>query len=310
MSIILIGIWLGLLQVLVKTGVLKGWSLWMKLSPIAIYLIYFVVIAIPMNFTAPTGAVMVMRDSVQISPAVPGRVSKVPVSSGTDVAPGSVLLELDDTPYKAAVGGLKAQLELAQTRLAQSQELVERGTGRAYDVQQYEAQVDQVTAQLAAAQWNLEQTSVLAPSEGFVPHVAVQPGTQVAPGVPVMTFIDSGEVALAAQIDQVYARHINPGQKADVVLKLYPGTVLKATVRRVLDLTTEGQMAPSGIAMGSEAWKNLPFLVELELDDELRLADLPAGSFGTVAIYTSDMASFGELIRAIMLRTETWLNYL
>jgi len=48
----------------------------------------------------------------------------------------------------------------------------------------------------------------------------------------------------------------------------------------------------------------------LDLSENTDLPVLPAGAFGTMAIYTSDMSTLGELIRAIMLRTETWLNYL
>ena len=39
MAIVMIAIWLLILEVLVKTGVLKGWALWMKLSPLGIYLL-------------------------------------------------------------------------------------------------------------------------------------------------------------------------------------------------------------------------------------------------------------------------------
>ncbi len=309
MAFIIIGAWLGLLQILVKTGVLKGWALWMKISPLVIYALYFVIIAIPMNFTAPTGAVVAMRDSVQLSPAVSGLVTSVPVTSGVVVEPGTVLFEIDQEPYAAAVAALQAQAELAQIRLAQAEELVARGSGRAADVQQFSAELAGVEANLRNAKWNLEQTRVRAPSRGFVPHIALEPGTQVSPQRPVMAFVDVGNVSLAGQIDQAYARHIKPGQSADVVLKLYPGTVLPATVKRVLNLNQAGQLTPSGMAMGAEAWRDLPFVVELEVSG-LDPAELPAGAFGTVAIYTSEMSTFGELIRAIMLRTETWLNYL
>lgn len=309
MAIILICAWLGLLQILVKTGVLKGWALWMKLSPIALYVLYFLIIAIPMNFTAPTGAVVALRQSVQISPAVPGVVTAVPVTSGTAIPPDTVLFEIDAEPYAAAVAALEAQAELAAIRLDQAEELVARGSGREADVQQYRAELARVEANLRGAEWNLEQTRVRAPAEGFVPHVALEPGTQVSPQRSVMTFVQTADVALAGQIDQAYARHIRPGQKADVVLKLFPGAVLPATVNRVLALNEAGQMTPSGVALGAEPWRDLPFVVELDVAG-VDPAELPAGAYGTVAIYTSDMSSFGELIRAIMLRTETWLNYL
>ena len=193
MAFIIIGAWLGLLQVLVKTGVLKGWALWMKVSPVIIYAFYFVIIAIPMNFTAPSGAVVAMRESVQVSPAVSGLVTAVPVTSGTVVEPGTILFEIDPEPYAAAVAALEAEAELASVRLNQAEELVSRGTGRAADVQQYAAELAGIEANLRSANWNLEQIQVRAPARGFVPHVALEPGTQVSPQRAVMTFVDTEE---------------------------------------------------------------------------------------------------------------------
>ena len=144
MAFIIIGAWLALLAVLVKVGVLKGWALWMKLSPIAIYALYFLVIAIPMNFTAPSGAVMVLRDSVSINPAVTGPVTKVMVKSGTVMEPGTPLFQIDPAPYEATLASLEAKLALSNTRLAQAKELMAKQAGREFDVQTYEAEVAQL----------------------------------------------------------------------------------------------------------------------------------------------------------------------
>lgn len=310
MVIIIIGAWLLLLQVLVKVGVLTRWHLWMKLSPIPIYILYFLIIAIPMNFTAPKGVALVMRESVPVSPAVPGRVIEVPVASGVEVDAGSLLFILDPKPYEAQVANLEAQLKLANTRVAQARSLLERNAGRAADLQQFEAQREQMTAQLEAAKWDLAQTRVLAPRQGVVPHIALEEGTQVSPGSPVLSLIDSRRFTLVGRIDQAYVRHIEPGQKADVVLKLLPGRVLTATVNRLVPANPQGQLSPSGMAISTESWSEQPFLVDLDLELVDELPNLPAGAYGTIAIYTSDMGTIAELIRAIMLRVETWLNFL
>lgn len=310
MSLIIIGVWLGLLAILVKIGVFKRWALWMKLSPIGIYLIYFLIIAIPMNFQAPQGAAMILRESVPISPAVSGTVATIPVSSGIEIPAGTVLFTIDPGPFEAAVASIEAKLILAETRLEQATTLILRDAGRKADVQQYEAEMAELTADLKAARWNLEQTVVRAPRTGVIPNLALEEGTQVNPNAPVMTVIESDRYALVGRIAQNYIRHVKPGQKADVVFKLLPGEVIPATVKRLVNANPVGQVTPSDRVMDSQEWSEQPFIVELEISPDVELPDMPAGAFGTMAIYTADMSSFGELIRAIMLRTETWLNFL
>jgi len=310
MAVITIAIWMGLLFALVKLGVFKRWYMWMKVSPAVIYITYIFIVALPMNFTAPTGAVMLLRESVQLSPAVSGMVDSVPIASGEEVEEGTVLFTIDDTPYQAEVDNLQAQIKLAKLRLDQASMLLKKKAGRVADVQEYEAQLEQLNARLGAAEYNLAHTRVLAPRTGIVPHVALEAGTQVSPGKAVMTFIDTQRFAMTGRIGQAYIRHVKPGQKVDVVLKLLPGKVIPAKVSQVVAANPAGQLTPTGLAIDTQNWSEQPFLVVLDLSENTDLPVLPAGAFGTMAIYTSDMSTLGELIRAIMLRTETWLNYL
>ncbi len=310
MAIIAICIWLGFLQILVSINVLKGWAMWMKLSPVALYLAYFLIVAIPMNFIAPKGTLIVLRESVQISPAVSGTVISISAQTEMKTQKGAVLFEIDPEPFAAAVGVLDAQLELAHIRLDQSKELAESKLGSVQDVQKFQAEVRQLEAQLKAANWNLGKTKVLAPATGHIPVVALERGTQVGPGDSVLTLIETERFTIAGSIAQGYVRHIKPGQTADVVFRMYPGRVIKAEVQRIVNVTPAGQLAPSGVVAGAQDWTEQPFIVVLKLEDGVDLSGIPAGAFGTVAIYTRGMASIGELIRAVMLRTETWLNYL
>lgn len=310
MALIIIAIWMGFLFALVKLGVFKRWHMWMKVSPAVIYIIFLFIVALPMNFTAPKGAVMLFRESVQISPAVPGMVDSVPVASGEEVEEGTVLFTIDDTPYQAEVDNMNAQIKLVKLRLDQVTSLLKKNAGRVADVQEYEAQLDQLNARLVLAEHNLAHTRVLAPRTGFVPHIALETGTHVSPGKAVMTFIDTQRYAMAGRIGQAYIRHVKPGQRADVVLKLLPGKVFSATVSQFVAANPAGQLTPTGLALDTQDWSEQPFLVELDLSENTDLSVLPAGAFGTMVIYTADMSTMGELIRAIMLRTETWLNYL
>jgi RND family efflux transporter MFP subunit len=307
MAIVLIVIWLILLQVLVKLGVLKGWALWMKLSPLVIYLAVMAVIFIPMNFGAPVGKSIVMQNSIPIAPAVSGLVTEVGDIVGREhVNKGDLLFRIGKVPYQSRVDQLNAQLELANIRREQARELVKKKAGRVGDVQKYDAEVKALQAQLDKASIELEYTDVRAPVDGYVPTVALRPGTWVNTGVPVMRFIETSESMLVVHIDQVNLRHVKPGQEAEVIFKLYPGKVFNATVASIIEGNPDGLLTPSANVVSVSEINSMPSLVALKMTDEM---DLPAGMVGQATVFTEEFGN-SHVIRKIMLRMDTWVNFI
>lgn len=307
MAIALIAIWLIILQVLVKVGVLKGWSLWMKLSPIGIWLLVTLAIFIPMNFGAPVGKSIAMSNSIQIVPGVSGFVTEVAEIVGKEsIEADNVLFIINSVPYQATVSRLSSQLELAKTRLAQAEKLVRNKAGRVGDVQKYTAEVKSLEAQLAKAEQDLLFTQVKAPVAGRIPTVLLRPGTWVNAGQPVMRLIEASEQVLGVQIDQINLRHVQVGQKAEVILKLYPGQVFNATVVNIVKDNPQGLLTPSGDVLATKELTASPLWVAVKLEDDVYL---PAGIVGQAAIYTEEFGG-SHAFRKIMLRMDTWLNYL
>ena len=153
---------------------------------------------IPMGWGAPQGTALVARNSVAIVPSVAGEVTEVPVLPNTPLKAGDILFRIDPVPYEAQVKAIEAQLKLSELRLSQMTQLYERDSGRAFDVQQRQSEVDQLKGQLEAAQWNLDKTVVHAPADGYVTNLALRKGARVAnlPLAPVMAFIDTSDTIL------------------------------------------------------------------------------------------------------------------
>jgi len=173
--------------------------------------------------------------------------------------------------------------------------------------------VAQLKSQLRRARFDLEQTTVRAPSAGYVVANTLRPGQRVA-NLPLrswMAFVDTERTVMAVGIRQYALRHVEPGQEAEVVLSVLPGQTFTATVDSISYATPEGQIQPTGnipLAPGQNA--NLPVGVTLKLNDgDLKLNELPGGAIGTAAIYT-DSASLTHIIRRVMIRMDTWMNYL
>lgn len=173
--------------------------------------------------------------------------------------------------------------------------------------------VAQLESQLKRARFDLEQTTVRAPSAGYVVANTLRPGQRVA-NLPLrswMAFVDTERTVMVVGIRQYALRHVEPGQEAEVVLSVLPGQTLPATVEKISYATPEGQIQPTGnipLAPGQNA--NQPVGVTLKLDaGDLKLNDLPGGAIGTAAIYT-DSASLTHIIRRVMIRMDSWMNYL
>jgi multidrug resistance efflux pump len=306
MAIAIIAIWLAFLQVLVMLKILKGWALWMKLSPLVIYLSVMAVIFIPMNFGAPVGSSIVIQNSIPIAPAVSGLVTEIGDIVGREhVNKGELLFRIGKVPYQSRVDQLNAQLELADIRREQARELVKKRAGRVGDIQKYDAEVKALQAQLDKANIELEYTDVLAPVDGYVPTVVLRSGAWVNTGVPVMRFIEESNKALVVKIDQINLRHIKTGQSAEVIFKLYPGKVFNAEVTSIIEGNSNGLLTPSGEVLSVPDITSVPSLVALKLEEDI---ELPAGMIGKATIFTEEFGK-SHAIRKIMLRMDTWLNY-
>ena len=309
MIVFLLNIYLALLFLLVWLKIVP-FNLFWKCSPFVVLLLLVVGLFVPMGWGAPTGTAIVIRQSVPIVPNVAGEVVDVPVQPNTPLKTGDLLFKIDPTPFQAKVDALTAQLKFEKLRLSQMNQLQSTGTGRSFDVEERQASVDQLQGQVNGAQYNLDQTVVRAPADGYVTNLALRKGARVAslPLSPVMAFIDTSDTTVGVEVQQIDARYIRAGQDAEVTFKFIPGHVYTGKVVAVLQAIATGQVQTSGLAVTPKAIESAPFGVRIALDDADVARRLPAGSTGQAAIYT-DHVKASHVIRQVLLRQIAILNY-
>ncbi len=309
MIVAIFNVYLVLLFALVRLKIVQ-FNLFWKCSPAFVLLLLLFGMFIPMGWGAPQGSAVVVRHAVSIVPDVAGEVIEVPVGANIPLKSGDVLFRIDPAPYKSQADALQAQLKLQETRLAQMTYLQTTGTGRSFDVEQRQAEVDQLKAQLDGAKWNLDKTVVRAPADGYVTNLALRKGARVAnlPLSPVMAFIDTSDTIIGVEIDQIDARYVKPGQRVEVTFKFLPGKVYGGKVVSVLQAIASGQTQVSGTAATPRAIQAAPFVVRVTLDNDAVAASLPAGSTGAAAIFT-DHVTATHVIRRVLLRQIAILNY-
>jgi multidrug resistance efflux pump len=310
MIIALLIVYLVLLFLLVKLRIVP-FNLFWKISPAIVLVLLLFGLFIPMGWGAPSGPTLVIRNSVSIVPDVAGEVIDVPVEANEPIKAGDILFKIDPTPYQAQVDALTAQLKFEELRLSQMTQLQTGPAGRAFDVEERQANVDQLKGQLDVAKWNLDKTVVRAPADGYVTNLALRKGARVAslPLTPVMAFIDTSDTLVGVQIAQIDGRYIKPGQDVELTFKFHPGRIYSGKVEAILQAVSTGQVQPSGLAVTPKELQAAPFVVRVKLDDEAFASSLPAGSVGTAAIYT-DHVKATHFIRKVLLRQIAILNYI
>lgn len=204
-------------------------------------------------------------------------------------------------------------LETAEQAVAEAKAAEERARlAFASNIGSENTSVAQVRQQLAQARYNLEESVVRAPCDGFTTNLQLEPGAIVSGSASVLPFVCDRDdrnagVVTASFIQGPYLR-IKTGDYAEIVFPMYPGRVFSGKVITTIDLASEGQLAPSGLFPGVGNPNNARFAVRIRLDDgeDLRL---PAGTQGSAAVYT-DTVQIAGIIRMALMRAASWTNYL
>jgi multidrug resistance efflux pump len=264
-----------------------------------------------------------------IVPQVRGRVIEVPVRENQPLKKGDVLFKIDPQPYEFAVQQIKSELAAAEQELNyanieldRAKRLAEQKAGAEKDVDRWRAQAEKAVANMGAIQakiqdadFNLAETVVRAPTDGFVTQVQLRPGMMAVPLPlsPVMIFVHEDSKPFIATFPQHCLQSIEVGEHgndAEVAFDSIPGRVFKGKVKGMLPAMAQGQLAPTGNLIDfSVPWKSGRVAFVIEITDDLSAYKLPAGSAAQTAIYTHHYHPF-SLVRMILLRMKSWENYL
>ncbi len=119
--------------------------------------------------------------STPITPDVAGTVVEVPVQANVPVKKGDVLFKLDPRPYEYDIENYTAQLAAAKPDLERARELYEKDVGSQRALDQAQERVDTIKAELLDAEFKLERSVVRASTDGYVTQLLLSPGMRAVP---------------------------------------------------------------------------------------------------------------------------------
>jgi RND family efflux transporter MFP subunit len=242
-----------------------------------------------LSYLAPTGRVAVIGHVVEVTPNVSGEITEISVQPNKLVKADTVLFKIDPTPYDAQVRTIEAQLRFQDLRLSQMKQLQSSGTGRAFDVEQRQAEVDQLHAQLDKAKYDLDQTTIRAPGEGYVANLALNKGDRASSSKSVMSFILSDGIRLVGIFSQNGFQTIKPGAQVQFALSSNPGHLYSSTIGDIVSGVGEGQIASSGVlARITSLPMTAEYPVLINRPEEIDSSTLRPGMSGTATVFAPD----------------------
>ncbi|WKX27854.1 efflux RND transporter periplasmic adaptor subunit [Tatumella ptyseos] len=173
----------------------------------------------------------VHAEMVKVASEVEGRLIDLPIKDNQFVHKGDLLLLIDPRPYQIALENAQAQLAKSQADLRKADHESSRRSRLSNNVISQEDQDSYLqsasamkAAMLAAkanvdqAQWNLSQTRIVAPVDGWVTNFHLRKGDYINTGSPLFALVDSHSFYVVGYFEETKLRHIRTGLAATLTL--------------------------------------------------------------------------------------------
>ena len=176
-------------------------------------------VAVPLPMRLDGTATVAPARMAKIQPEVEGVVRKVYVREGDPVKQGTILADLEDWDYRAALAGAQAKQEEAVARMNRA---LASNDGTEAGIQRVQA--DYWTSEVTRAQERLERTHLRSPLDGVVatPQVENLVGRRLSYGDTFAEVTDTSRATVDVAIDEGDVPLLEPGWPAAVKLDGYP----------------------------------------------------------------------------------------
>ena len=231
---------------------------------------------VSVNDTTEYVATLKSRDTAVIMPQVEGVITQIFVHSGSRVAAGTPLIQIDPAKQQATLKTQEDTLAAKQAELVWDQQEFDRNSGlyeakvvskQALD--QSKTALDQAKAQLQALQAQVRQESVqlhyyrvTAPSAGIVGDIPVRVGDRVTTTTPLTTVDKPGSLEAYVYVPIERSGQLKPNLPVQIVDQ--SGAVIAESrinfISPQVDSTTQTVLAKAPIANTNDKLRNAQFI--------------------------------------------------
>lgn len=171
----------------------------------------------PRPFTQTIGAIgeVVPRAAhvATLSAPAAGRVHRVLVTTGQRVVAGQTLVELDQSPFRAASAAADAALATAQRAAERQKRLANEGIVPRKDAEQAQAELARARADAANAHREEALSILRSPITGIVTRMSATLGASVDPAQPLVEIADPRALDVLLSVMPAEAAQVRPAMK-------------------------------------------------------------------------------------------------
>lgn len=224
-----------------------------------------------------------------VAAEIAGRIVKVPAAEHAPIARGDVLVQLDASLPRAELIRAEASHKLAKVDLDRQERLGKRSIASEAELDRALAEERRTWAAVLEARTRLGHTRIVAPFDGLVNALDLDPGAYVQPGTQIAEVLDVSAVEVSVPMSDRQVGAISVGDVAKVRVDALGNDALEGEVVRVggaPEAATQrypvvvalpnpdgrfrpGMLAHVALAVGSEPSIRLParaIIREFELD--------------------------------------------
>jgi multidrug resistance efflux pump len=156
--------------------------------------------------------------------------------------------------------------------------------------------VAQMQAQLESAVWELAQTTIRAPADGYATVVALTIGDRAFQLRSAMSFIVENEITIVGMFSQNGFQTIRAGTPVNIVFDNAPGRIYHARITEIPKGIGQGQIAVSGTLARTNAIGGASaFPAVISVPDEMSRDSLRLGMSGSATAFAENAGVIGLL---------------
>lgn len=159
--------------------------------------------------------------SVEISPEISGHVNAVLALDGSQVKKGQAIIQLDDAIYKAKSDSSKAQLIYSENNYKRMVLLGKQGAISKQAIDAADADLKQKRAESLENEVMTKKMQLIAPFDGVIGKVNINPGDYVTVGQGLVTLTDINHLRIEYTVPETYLTQIKIGQEVNITSGTY-----------------------------------------------------------------------------------------
>lgn len=196
-------------------------------------------------------------------------------------------LQLKQDIAKITLVNLTSKIKEQQAAIIDAEQLLKIAQANLDDNQIQEAQ-----AEFNQAVYSLNHTTLLAPEEGYITNFNLRLGQYIKEGEGLFAFIETKHWWVVTRYRETAIRLIKPGDKAKIMIDMYPGKVFHGHVKSIgwgINRVQQGDVAPSTLVYleATEDWIRIAqrFPVRIYIDDLTDEYPMRIGASATTITY-------------------------